>query len=188
MAIVFRFIVSPNNRGDGYWKLNTAVLKERNYCEIINSLLLNLPKHVDIIEDPKIKWDLIKSEVKHLTISYCKNRSRNFKQKITDIEKEIEEIENKEHWEINMLRKTELETQLDELYKNMTKGAQIRSKAKWINEGEKNTSYFLRLENKHQAHNVINKVKNGSETYYKTDDILNQICSYYEDPYAYKKI
>jgi hypothetical protein len=50
-----------------------------------------------------------------------------------------------------MLRKTELETQLDELYKNMAKGAQIRSKARWINEGEKNTSYFLRLENKHQA-------------------------------------
>ena len=82
-----------------------------------------------------------------------------------------------------MLRKTELETQLDELYKNMAKGAQIRSKARWINEGEKNTSYFLRLENKHQAQ-VINKVKNESETYYKTDDILDQICSYYENLYA----
>jgi hypothetical protein len=28
MAIVFKLIVSPNNRGDGYWKYNTAGLKK----------------------------------------------------------------------------------------------------------------------------------------------------------------
>lgn len=36
-------------------------------------------------------------------------------------------------------------------------GNLIRSRAKWINEGEKPTSYFLNLENKNFTNNVIPK-------------------------------
>ena len=50
----------------------------------------------------------------------------------------------------------ELEAELDDIHDKRTKGAQIRSKAKWIKDGEKNTSYFLRLEKQHQSSNVIN--------------------------------
>lgn len=49
-----------------------------------------------------------------------------------------------------MKRKKELENELDALSEIKSKGAQIRLRAKWIDEGEKNSSYFLRLENKHQ--------------------------------------
>lgn len=77
------------------------------------------------------------------------------------IEREIEEIESSDYAQINVKKKRELETKLDGLYKYKAKGAQIRSRAKWIDEGERNTSYFLRLENKHQSHNVINKVDNN---------------------------
>lgn len=49
-----------------------------------------------------------------------------------------------------MIRKKELENELHALYEIKSKGAQIRSRAKWIDEGEKNSSYFLRLENRHQ--------------------------------------
>ena len=37
-----------------------------------------------------------------------------------------------------------LENELDELYNSKEKGAQIRSRAKWINDGEKNTNFFSR--------------------------------------------
>lgn len=47
-----------------------------------------------------------------------------------------------------MIRKRNLQTQLNELYHKKAKGAQIKSRAKWINEGEKNTKYFLGLEKK----------------------------------------
>ena len=39
-----------------------------------------------------------------------------------------------------------MKQELDSIYDNISKGAQIRSKAKWINEGERNTSFFLGLD------------------------------------------
>ena len=44
---------------------------------------------------------------------------------------------------INMNKKRDLENHLNNLYDKKSKGAQIRSRAKWVNEGEKNTKYFL---------------------------------------------
>lgn len=56
---------------------------------------------------------------------------------------------------INMNRKRELETELSELINKKAKGAPIRSRANWIENGEKNNAYFLSLEKKRQLSNVI---------------------------------
>lgn len=50
----------------------------------------------------------------------------------------MEKIESQHYLNINMTRKKDLENQLDKLYENKSKGAQIRSRDKWIDEGEKN--------------------------------------------------
>ena len=43
------------------------------------------------------------------------------------------------------------------------KGAQIRSKEKWIELGEKNNSYFLGLEKQRQVNKSINKLKDDKK-------------------------
>lgn len=48
-----------------------------------------------------------------------------------------------------MIRKRNLEIQLNEFYDKKFKGVQIRLCVKWINEGEKNMKYFLCLEKKY---------------------------------------
>lgn len=54
---------------------------------------------------------------------------------------------------------TELEAkkeQLESLIEYKTKGAIIRSKSRWYNEGEKNTKYFLHLEKRNCKQGTIN--------------------------------
>ena len=64
-----------------------------------------------------------------------------------------------------MNEKRELEQELDSVYDNISKGAQIRSKAKWISEGERNTSFFLGLEKKHQTNNTLLEIKNDNNIF-----------------------
>ena len=51
--------------------------------------------------------------------------------------------------------KRNIESELKELinFLKTPKGAQIRSRAKWIDEGETNTAFFLKLESSHQNKN-----------------------------------
>lgn len=119
---------------------------------------------------------------------FCKQKGKTIINKIQLIEREIEKIESCDYAQINVKKKRELENESDELYKYKAKGAQIRSRAKWIDEGERNTSYFLRLENKHQSHNVINKVNNNGNIYTKTDEILKQLYLYYDDLYSSRHV
>lgn len=64
------------------------------------------------------------------------------KQKILLIENELEKIESQRYLNMNMTRKKRFRNQLDKLYKNKLKGAQIRSRAKWIDEGGKFIDFF----------------------------------------------
>ena len=79
---------------------------------------------------------------------------KDINKKIWGLEKQIFDIENSSSIDINMNRKRELENQLNEIIYTKSRGAQIRSRANWVNEGEKNTKYFLSLEKKNQSNNV----------------------------------
>ena len=70
-----------------------------------------------------------------------------------------------------------------------TKGAQIRSKLRWIEEGEKNSKYFLNLEKHNQSSNIIKelKTKDGKKID-KTNAILGEMQSFYSDLYTSKNI
>ena len=45
-----------------------------------------------------------------------------------------------------------LKQQVDEQYENKSKWYQVRSRSKWMEQGEKSTSYFLDLEKARQGH------------------------------------
>ena len=53
----------------------------------------------------------------------------------------------------------DLEHKISKAYENKAKGAQVRSRGKWMELGEENNSYFLGLEIKRQAKKSINKLK-----------------------------
>ena len=77
-----------------------------------------------------------------------------------------------------------LKKKLDSLYQSRATGYFIRSRARWVEEGERSTSYFLTLEKSRQASNCINCLKYVSGKQHHTDDgILNSAKSFYEQLY-----
>ena len=68
-------------------------------------------------------------------------------------------------------------------------GAQIRAKAKWVEDGEKSTKYFLDLERKHQINNRITSLRgDNGMTYTKPNDILREGAKFYRKLYNKKNI
>ena len=62
-----------------------------------------------------------------------------------------------------------------------TKGATIRPRLKWIEEGEKNTKYFLNLERQRASNNTIKQIRTKQGVVVKhPNDILLETRRYYD--------
>lgn len=127
-------------RGPRYWKLNTSHLENDEYREGIKNIFKDLDNSLDAFS----KWETLKLKVRDFSINFAKKSSNNIKSKIQNLEKKIDEIETLPSEKINMKEKRDLESELDKLQNEIAKGAQIRSKERWINEGEKNYKLFPR--------------------------------------------
>ena len=182
------FDTGSNTRGPGYWKFNTSLLENQNFIDEMKEYIINT-QFTDAENEPHKKWEFLKCKIKTFCIHFSSKQNKSMKTKISSIEKEISEIENLNHVDVNMNRKRHLENELNLLIDNRAKGAQIRSRINWTEKGEKNTSYFLRLESQRQTYNTINAVKCEDNTVVTSnDDIIGAMCDFYKKLYTSSNI
>ena len=80
-----------------------------------------------------------------------------------------------------------LKKELENIIEYRTKGATIRSKSQWYNEGEKSSSYFLNLEKKHYKQETISQLKINDTFFVTTNrDILSECTAFYRKLYTSK--
>ena len=153
------------NRGPGYWKLNTSLLTNPSYMAQIRNVIeaWSIFPH----PDPLVAWDSLKSKVRKESIKFAKavaalHRSRDqaAQSRFDDALTSWTSFPSPESAAALSLAKEEL---VDRRSRRLV-GAQIRSRAKWLEEGEKPTSYFCRLEKVHASSNSINALldENGN--------------------------
>ncbi|GFR99073.1 reverse transcriptase [Elysia marginata] len=69
-----------------------------------------------------------------------------------------------------------------------SRGAQIRARIKWVEEGEKSTKFFLNLEKTRAQGNIINRLVRQDNTIVSSStEILNEIRNYYGNLYKENK-
>ena len=84
-------------------------------------------------------------------------------------------------------RRRKLKEELDELYRKKEKGYQIRSRAKYVEDGERSKTYFVGLEKQRQSYNCISSLKNANGQYVHSDkEILDTARQYYSKLYRNK--
>ncbi len=71
-----------------------------------------------------------------------------------------------------------LQNNLDEIYKIRAKGASVRSRLKWLEEGERNSSFFFRLENHRAKSNLIEQLNMDGTATTDSKTIVNYCCSF----------
>ncbi len=77
-AVIMSIQCRDKQRGKGYWKLNTSVLMEDLYKEIVRDIITDTILEycsIDGINNAQI-WELVQIRVKEFSVQYCCRRSK----------------------------------------------------------------------------------------------------------------
>jgi len=79
----------------------------------------------------------------------------------------------------------DLKKEFEELYDEKAKGAILRSRTKWIAQGERNTKYFYGLEKRNSTHQSIVQLQTeDNDLIESTKDILDEIHKFFSKLYS----
>ena len=107
-------------------------------------------------------------ELRGLTIPYAKNKAKNIRRKEREIQKRLSDLDqfissasSVDNHRANHLEagNNRLKKELCLIYENRGKGSIVRSKTRWIEQGEKPTKYFFNLEKRNYNHKTIKELK-----------------------------
>ena len=175
-------------RGPGFWKINNSLLKDNAFIEQLENKIPEYKEKYCYLEDKGLTWDMIKMEIRGFCVQYCKRKNRERR----DIEKKLSEQLDSlmktlatNRTKENITKLFRLRSELDKIAAYRTKGAIIRSRTRWHEQGEKNTKYFLNLEKRQNSNSCISllKLDNGQEIT-NPDEILKQQKLFYKNLYT----
>ena len=143
-------IAENAKRGKGYLKFNYDLLIDKEYISLINERRSEIKTTV-IMTDKIQLWEYVKCQIRTDTIQYSNKKAKeninlelDLKRKLQVFEEKLSATDNIEEVEYCEYTRIRSEWECHILRKNP--GIIIRSKAKWVEQGEKNTKYFLYLE------------------------------------------
>ena len=143
---------NTNPKGPGFWKLNTSILLDGEYVDLIKETINGVANDYknDTEVDAILLWDTIKMQIRSSSLYYAKIKKAKMKSQETSLEadilflqKRLEENNSFETDKTDFLNELDVKTlQKEEISKHKTRGTIIRSKSRWYNEGEKTQNIF----------------------------------------------
>ena len=151
-------ISGTNKRGKGHWKFNNSLLFDKDYVQIIKNTISNITAE-NTISNKNTLWEYAKCQIRTDTLKFSIDKAKRFKKAEQELCIKLETMEkNLDENDIGYLEYIQCKSEWENLMRVKTKGAILRSKAKWIEEGEQNTKYFLNLEKRNYNSTYIKKL------------------------------
>lgn len=147
-------------KGMGFWKFRASLLQRQDFCDEINDAIDQAERESEDLQ-PDIKWDFLKLKIRECSIKFAKKLREESSRleaemetrllilekgifKSRDIQEEYHGIK-RELYQIQLLKARE---------------SMVRSKVRWVGEGERPTKYFLNLEKKHFDSKTVSSLFN----------------------------
>ena len=167
--IVSLHIKDPQRkRGPGVWKFNDSLLDDDAYKELVNKVIedvvkqyaiplysdtfLSNPNNFEFVQftiDVGLFYETLLMMIRGETVRFSKLKARALRTEENGLMREINnlhEICNKNKNQNDFIRLETARNRLEELRKPKIQGQIIRSRARWYEEGERSSKYFLSLE------------------------------------------
>ncbi|KAL9964507.1 hypothetical protein ACROYT_G028158 [Oculina patagonica] len=167
--------------------MNCSLLDDEEY---VNSVIEMIPMWItegrEELSDDRCVWDWIKYNIRSHAIRHSKRRSKQKNETETKLQNKLNVAKKAAETNPSDDNATLLyaaQKQLESFYEEKTKGIIVRARARWHEQGEKSTKYFLNLEKRNHVKKHIRKLHiNGA---IKTDPfcILKEVEQFYCDLY-----
>ena len=134
------FVFSSFKHGKGLYKLNTSLFSDSDYCGLMINVIHETASEYQEL-NPHLRWEMIKTNVKEVSQQYSRFKAREKVDFMRDLKDKLHYFEqlvvinpgDEEIWRNIAKIKSEIEI----LESERTRGAQIRSGLKYIEEGER---------------------------------------------------
>ena len=127
-------------------------------------------------------------EIRSFTIFFSKRRAKQRRNDEEMLQQELcnlQRIIGLDPSGENMSKFYNVKFKLNQLSLLKTKGAMTRSKARWCEQGERNSKYFYRLERRNHSTKYISELKlSDKTTITKPKEILNEEYRFYKELYT----
>ena len=189
--------------------MNNSLLNCEDYCEAIKKTIIDtvlthaLPVYAEDFARQNINgidiniswsnfWEVLVLNLRTTTVSFAihKKRTRESEEKqlIKEI-KEIEETVQSDPSQENIDRLELAKESLEQRRKQKLEGIIVRSRAKWREQGERSTSYFLNLEKRMYSDKLIASLDNGDgKLITNQKEIINRLVEYYREMFKKRSI
>ena len=138
--------------------------------------------HITI--NPQLFFEMLLLEIRTVTVSFASKNKKKENEYLANLEKELEILES-DNINENFDKIKEKELELKNLREQKLKGSLIRSRARWIEHGEKPTKYFCHLENRNFVSKRMNCIlKNNGDEIFDHNLIKKEVFNFYDKLYS----
>jgi len=136
--------VNKQKHGPSFWKFNASLVNDVNFVTLIAESVPEWLNEFNKVTDKRVLWDLIKYKIRQVSMKYSKERAREKRERVSNIENMLQTCEencsrcpSKENSEQLEVLKIEYD-----IYQELAEGAIIRSKPTWYEKGQRSHKYF----------------------------------------------
>ena len=186
-AVIVELKFSTFKKGKGLYKLNTSLLSDSMYCSTIKKeIATTLEDYKDL--NPHLVWEMVKTNIIETTQQYSKYKARDTRLEQSRARTKLAELEDlyaiypNDHNLADQIYK--LRNQIEVAEVSRAKGAQIRARVKFVEDGELNTDFFLGMEKTLSESSTIKQLTLPSGILTKNEhEVLDEISSKFEERY-----
>lgn len=174
----------------GDWKFNSSLLNDSNFKRELSQLISDQKQCTDDFQSIGLWWDNLKVIIRNFFKKYGSRKCKLANQTRTLLTKRLILAKN-DFARGNESRPSEirdLECSLSSLAMQKAEGAEIRSRGKWTEEGEKPLRYFFRREQQRAAKNTFDALLNAQGLETSQDEMEVIFVDFYKILYVKDKL
>ena len=202
-SVILELKLNQFKRGKGLWKFNNNLLRDSNFVKKVKETIVSIVKqyallvynpenisnipldNIQLTIEDHLFLETMLMEIRGTAISYASFKKKERAKTEKNLIEKIDNLEARLTANDDLRNLEDVKLQLENLRKEKLIGSMIRSRAKWVDEGEKPSKYFLNLESRNYTNKTIQRVDLGNgNIIVEQGQILKEIQQFYENLYA----